>query len=340
MTNLTRKQKKLKKSPEKLINGVCEQLKQLGSSELNEKSRNKIIDEVKKFLGIIKLVLFGVNDNKPNPDQVSSLARQVYNTDFFLLLISNLESLEFESRKDVVQIFNNLLHRRLSTRLPTVEHIYNHKEIVDKLFESYNQPEIALNCGMMLRECVHYETLAGYMLSGDNFWKLFEYVENTNFDVSSDTFSTFRDLLVVQKEVAAHFLVEQYDKFFKKYNLLLQTSYVVKRQSLKLLGELLLDRKNFQVMKKYISDDENLKLMMNLMNDKRKSIQFEAFHVFKIFVANPNKNEKIIRILSMNKKALIKFLSHFLEDRNDETFKEEKLILIEEIRKIPSKNKK
>jgi len=66
--------------------------------------------------------------------------------------------------------------------------------------------------------------------------------------------------------------------------LLNSENYVTKRQSLKLLGEVLLDRKNFSVMIKYISMPENLKLMMNLLRDKSKNIQFEAFHVFKVLL--------------------------------------------------------
>lgn len=54
-----------------------------------------------------------------------------------------------------------------------------------------------------------------------------------------------------------------------------------------LLGELLLDRHNFTIMTKYISKPENLKLMMNLLRDKSRNIQFEAFHVFKVGPQSP-----------------------------------------------------
>lgn len=57
---------------------------------------------------------------------------------------------------------------------------------------------------------------------------------------------------------------------------------MTKRQSLKLLGEILLDRANFNVMTRYIASEANLKMMMNLLRDKSKNIQFEAFHVFKV----------------------------------------------------------
>ena len=35
-------------------------------------------------------------------------------------------------------------------------------------------------------------------------------------------------------------------------------------------------------MVRYVADEENLKLMMNLLKDQSRSIQFEAFHVFKV----------------------------------------------------------
>lgn len=53
---------------------------------------------------------------------------------------------------------------------------------------------------------------------------------------------------------------------------------------MQLLGELLLERSNLKVMVKYVADEENLKLMMNLLKDQSRSIQFEAFHVFKVSV--------------------------------------------------------
>lgn len=72
-------------------------------------------------------------------------------------------------------------------------------------------------------------------------------------------------------------------QFFSSFTtLILSTNYVTKRQSLKLLGEILLDRANFNVMTRYIANEANLKMMMNLLREKSKNIQFEAFHVFKV----------------------------------------------------------
>lgn len=83
--------------------------------------------------------------------------------------------------------------------------------------------------------------------------------------------------------MCAEFLEVNYDKVFTHYQRLLNSeNYVTRRQSLKLLGELLLDRHNFAVMTRYISSPDNLKLMMNMLKEKSRNIQFEAFHVFKV----------------------------------------------------------
>lgn len=126
-------------------------------------------------------------------------------------------------------------------------------------------------------------------------------------------------------------LVSSSSQFCAQYNVLLQSrNYVTKRQSLKLLGELLLNRSNFTIMMKYINSPDNLKIMMNLLRGATKAIQFEAFHVFKIFVANPKKSPGIVEILSRNKRKLIEFLTKFQKDKDnvDEQFNDEKNTLL------------
>ena len=57
-----------------------------------------------------------------------------------------------------------------------------------------------------------------------------------------------QELLTRHKMLAADFLEANFDKVFTHYQKLLHSdNYVTRRQSLKLLGELLLDRHNFSV---------------------------------------------------------------------------------------------
>jgi calcium binding protein 39 len=155
--------------------------------------------------------------------------------------------------------------------------------------------------------------------------------------------------------MVAGYLQTNFDAFFSKYNSMLvqSESYVTKRQSIKLLGEILLDRANYNVMTQYVDSGEHLKIIMKLLRDDRKMINYEGFHVFKVchefrsdqityshlqvFVANPNKSVAVQRILISNRDKLLRFLPSFLEDRTeDEQFIDEKSFLIRQIEQLPT----
>lgn len=89
------------------------------------------------------------------------------------------------------------------------------------------------------------------------------------------------------KQLVAVYLEKNFDLFFERYNSVLvqSSSYVTKRQSIKLLGEILLGRANYNVMTTYVESGEHLKICMTLLKDDRKMVQYEGFHVFKVCVA-------------------------------------------------------
>jgi calcium binding protein 39 len=89
-------------------------------------------------------------------------------------------------------------------------------------------------------------------------------------------------------------------------------------------------------MTQYVASGDNLKLTMNLLKDDRKMVQYEAFHVFKVFVANPNKSDEVRRILVKNRGRLLKFLPSFLDGRtDDDQFLDEKSFLVRQIEMLP-----
>lgn len=93
-----------------------------------------------------------------------------------------------------------------------------------------------------------------------------------------------QEIVTRHKTLVTGYLATNYDRFFSNFNnILVQSeSYVTKRQSIKLLGEILLDRANYSVMMTYVESGENLKLCMKLLRDERRMVQYEGFHVFKV----------------------------------------------------------
>jgi len=304
--------------------------------EKGERKSDKAIEEVNRWLQAVKLIIYGQENQEPHTEQVAQLAQETYNANILPMLIKNLQKLDFESKKDVALIFNNLLRRQIGTRSPTVEYLCARPEILMVLLHGYESPDIAITCGTMLKECIRHEHLAKILMHSEQFYEFFRYVEVSTFDIASDAFATFKDLITKHKTLSAEFLEANYDRFFTAYQHLLNSeNYVVRRQSLKLLGELLLDRHNFNIMTRYISNPDNLKLMMNLLKEKSRNIQFEAFHVFKVFVANPNKPKPITEILLRNREKLVEFLTSFHTERTeDEQFNDEKAYLIKQIQEM------
>ncbi|KAI6038513.1 mo25 protein [Pisolithus marmoratus] len=322
------------RTPPDLVRGLRDVIPKLDAGPPGSESRRKASEEVSRNLQAIKAMLYG--DGEPIPELIAQLAQETYSTDLLLTLLQNMHKFDFESRKDVVQIFNNLLRRQIGNRLPTVEYICARREdVVFSALAGYGNEEIALNTGMILREMLKHEQLAKILLYSDQFYMFPHYIETTSFGVSCDAFANLKETLTRHKPMVAEYLDKNYDRFFNSYTtLILSNNYVTKRQSLKLLGEILLDRANFNVMTRYIAQDSNLKMMMNMLRDKSKNIQFEAFHVFKVFVANPKKPPQIEAILKRNKEKLLVFLKNFHNDKEDEQFSDEKQFLIVQVQNL------
>jgi len=325
-----------KKDPAALVKGAKEIL--VAHEKSGQKANEKVTEELPKLLYQMRFILYGDVENEPNPDLGNQLANEIYSADLLPQLIAHMSLLGFEAKKDVTSIFNNLLRKQSGTRFPTVEYLCKNTSILHSLISGYENPDIAPHCGSVLRECARHIELAKLIIYAPNFNTLYGFIEATNFDVASDAFATFKELITKHKTLSAEYLEKNYDRVFDSYTRLLNSeNYVVRRQSLKLLGELLLDRANFNIMTRYISDQDNLKLMMNLLRDKSKSIQFEAFHVFKVFVANPNKTSAILNILIKNKPKLLQFLGNFHNDNEEDQFNDEKQFLLKQIQQLPDK---
>ncbi|KAJ7980164.1 Calcium-binding protein 39 [Quillaja saponaria] len=310
------------KTPQEVAKSIKDSLMALDTKTVVEvKALEKALEEVEKNFATMKCMLCGDGEAEPNVDQVSQLAVEICKEDVLALLIHKLSILGWEARKDLVHCWSILLRQKVDSTYCCVEYIENHFELLDFLVVCYDNKEIALNCGNMLRNCIKFPTLAKYILESASFELFFKFVELPNFDVASDAFSTFKDLLTRHGKVVSEFLTAHYDEFFDLYEkLLTSSSYVTRRQSLKLLSEFLLEPPNSQIMKRYIIEVRFLKVMMTLLRDSSKNIQISAFHIFKVFVANPNKPREIKVILAKNHERLLELLHNLSGGKGHYTF--------------------
>ena len=192
------------------------------------------------------------------------------------------------------------------------------RKIIQLLVDGYKDTAIALNCGIMLRECIKVRCIHEYLLDHSEIIEpiFTNYSHSPTFEIASDAFNTIQSLLRNNKQLVSkkkNAQGELYSKVFGWYAALINhEEYVTRRMSLQLLNEFLLDKVNFDIMIAYIGDVQNLMNIMNVLRKPEPLVQYEAFHVFKVFVANPEKTPEVKAVLKQNSEKLIAFLLDFL----------------------------
>lgn len=327
-------------APADLVNELGKQLQMIenhntGDEKLSVEDIEASTTKVSETLAAMKFMLYGDADHEPKDENRKKLTTQLHESGLLLKIILRLRTFDFEGKKDGAAVANHIV-RRAAQNGTKVYLIRNMQAIQKSLVAGYDSPESALPSGSILQEIAKQEVLVSALLKeqGDNnvIFQVIGYGDRRNFDIMSDAFTSLKLLTTRHKSLLAKWLEENYDAFFTRFNSLVSSkNYVSRRQSLKLLGEILLERANRIVMIKYISDRENLKLMMTMLKDRSNAIQFEAFHIFKVFVANPNSPYPVKLVLWNNKKRLISYLKTFQKDREDQQFMDEKVLIIEHL---------
>ncbi|MCJ1390385.1 hypothetical protein MMC18_003244 [Xylographa bjoerkii] len=336
---------------------------------LQEPTSTKAKQDTATTLPALKLALIGPEEHDVDSEATEKWVTALMSQDMLFLIVRSMGYMEINGFVAAQKILSFLIRWKPtnypgSTDTPVVKHMSDVRpEIIYWLCRGYDSNTAIPNrlpshSGKVLREAIKFETVTltilynqsyadeehasikGVDMNGEQngeglFWQFFEWINTQTFEVAADCFNTFKDIITLHKQAAARFIMANFDLFFSKYHekLVLSNSYVTKRQSIKLLGEILLDRANYEIMMKYVERGEYLKICMTLLKDDRKMVQYEGFHVFKVFVANPQKSDEVVKILLKNQSRLIRFLPTFLADRNDEDeqFRDEKNFLIRTI---------
>lgn len=235
-------------------------------------------------------------------------------------LLSCLRFLNFESRKAAMHIISSCFKGWGQVANQVSELAESTPSMVQQIVDSCLQEETFFIGGELLRSAARCPELASALLKEVSLLKLLEGCLHQSFEISNEVFGSIRELLMTQKRLAAESLDANFEAFFKLYNLLLQREqeYVIQRQAIKLLGEMLLSPEYQKVMRQYVCTTEFLKIIMNLLKSKSQVLPVDAFHVFKIFVANPDKPQAVAQILHRNSDGLVKVLSSFEGGQVDE----------------------
>ena len=339
------------KSPPELVRALNDQLIKLDNTN-DPSTYKKSQDDAGRYLKQIKAIIYGDDENEPQQDQIQLLLTEILQSNSLYLSTFTLPKLDFDSRKDVVVMYSTLLRRNslngmkqpATTSLsppPVVDYLLHAQpKILDYLLRGPEHSEIALVTGQIIRDCIKFEKINKHVLYSPSFWNLFKYVENPTFEIACDAMMTLNDVLTIHKKLVSEFLANNYEAFMTKINgLIKSTNYVTKRQSVKLLNDLVSEKANLQFLHKYFADTRNLKYTMLLLSEKLKNLQLEGFHLLKFFVANPKRTPKVNETLIKNKFNFLEFFKTFdVASFHDSSLVEERNYVIKQIEELPDKN--
>jgi len=331
------------RTPQEAAQGAADAIRALRGS-LDDRAHKKNAEEVEKCFASLKAHLFGDDEHETTLAAAGACASEVVRAGLPEALAESLESLDFEQRKDAAQIFGATVRMKETQGVEYMGErcVADKPHILGALLEGYRNSATAICCGGMLRDCLRHSELAGLAIQQPAFWDLFAHMENPAFEVASDAFGTFKDCLVKHPGAASAVLQPSIARFLSAYRGLLQSdNYVVKRQSLHLLGDLLGLPAYGGLALAFVNDLENLMLVMNLLRDPLRHISYEAFVVFKSFVvcfhSGKLEDPAVAEVLRRNRDKLLAFLGDFQRERDveDEDFASERELILGIIRQVP-----
>lgn len=324
-----------KQRPSKLVKKTIELLNTFDTNfDINEFDCLREID--KSFAKIIE-ILYKKKEGEEASKRALELVQEIANSEFITLGLKLLIAFPVDIRKQFTNIFTGSITYQTGKVCPIANYITKNPAVLEKLIGFYDQTELAVNSGEMLRLCARHKSLAAILLKPENLDTLFRYFTISNFDISAETFATFRELILFSPQ-AEEFLSDNSSDIIKRLHATLdQSKYAACRQTLKLICEIIDNSPSFR--SKYLNDENNLMLIMNLMLSGYKHISMESFHIFKFFVASDSKPPAINKILVANKTNLIKLIKQLLDGVDDIESQREKDYLIMELGMLRAEGK-
>ena len=265
----------------------------------------------------LKTLSCGSVESAVPPDErtIKQLGQAVSASGLVGKLVRGLKLLSFEARKDAVAFFQSVIASEEAKGKVVDTILFQDRGMMQVLVEQYQDPDICQNVGMVLRACISNVELANVLLSMETITCLSCYVldEKSSLLLSTDAFKTLS--LLVSPEHGRDFVKENFIDFFNTMHRMIgEGNFLVKQECLKLLSTRLLCTDWRGIMKQYITNADYLKEVMILLRDKKRALRRDAFQLFMLFAANPDKPKSVHTILVRNRERLVEFVESNMDD--------------------------
>lgn len=138
--------------PARLTGTESEEIRRQVSGDV-QKQLNLVLEVIKK-LAADKVELLARQGDMP-ADEAVDLLEQFIAADLPAHLLAELPLLEFEARKDVMNVCCAMLWPGMPQNIDNhvIAYLQHHARIFPLLVDAYANSEVALHCGVVLRSC-------------------------------------------------------------------------------------------------------------------------------------------------------------------------------------------
>lgn len=146
------------KSGSEVLQKLIANLQVLETERDKEKSVERALDSISKYLVVLKSFLFSNEGHEVTKDSVLALAREASRTNLLYLLVKHLCTLSFESRKDVGQCFSAIVRIKddADGKAPGAQFVASHPDMLEQLLDGCGMQRRAVRCG-----CMHVHAVGG-----------------------------------------------------------------------------------------------------------------------------------------------------------------------------------
>ncbi|CAM8940525.1 unnamed protein product [Rhodiola kirilowii] len=128
--------------------------------DARESKREEKMAELGKLIRELKCILYGNSESEPVSEACAQLTQEFFKDNTFRTLIVCLPKLKLEVRKDATQVVANLQRQQVQSRLIASDYLEKNLDLMDILITGYENPDMALHYGAMLRECIRHQIVA------------------------------------------------------------------------------------------------------------------------------------------------------------------------------------
>lgn len=291
---------------------------------MNEDQSNENIQDIKVFVSKITETF---NVDKFKKENLPTIINgKLYRDQTVENIVKFMPYFDQSMNNSISTLLQSSIRENPQNSLP--KYLLAHKNALDTLFSYLSSPFLSSTANILIRECTRNEEFVSYLFEHQYVSAFIVHLLGDNFEMVTNAFKTYEDLLTVNIQVSAPYVQNHYDIFSLHFKQMLRSnSYIVSLLAVPLILSYITREECRQILMYFVNDPYNLECICKQLTSHSKKVRSNAYSLFKLFVINPHRTPLIRHELRENKKKLSKLISKVSLPDDEELINERNTVL-------------